>query len=138
VVAQYYTLLRLGFEGYRRVQQACRDTARGLAEAIGELGAFHLLTDGSQLPVLAFRKADGLAADWTVYEVADELRMRGWLVPAYPMPPALDDMTVLRVVVRNGFGPDLASLLAADMGRALETLSRRGRGDPAPHPSFHH
>jgi glutamate decarboxylase len=152
VVAQYYTMLRLGFEGYRRVQQSCRDTARWLADAVARLAPFELLTDGSELPVFAFRRIARLSrarigdrgrragdgrGDWTVYDVADALRMRGWLVPAYPMPPALDDVSVLRVVVRNGFGPDLASLLAADLRRAVASLDR-GRGADESRPSFHH
>src|SRR3954467_5513735 len=55
VVAQYYTLLRLGFEGYRRVQQACRDTALWLSSQIADLGPFELVSDGGELPVFAFR-----------------------------------------------------------------------------------
>jgi glutamate decarboxylase len=160
VVAQYYTMLRLGFEGYRRVQQSCRDTARRLADDVAAMAPFELLTDGSELPVLAFRRVPGLSrapvgdggggggagggggggrADWTVYDVADALRMRGWLVPAYPMPPAIEDVSVLRIVVRNGFGPDLASMLVADLRRTVESLERGGHGgaDEA-RPSFHH
>ncbi len=153
VVAQYYTMLRLGHEGYRRVQQSCRDTARWLADAVAALAPFELLTDGSELPVFAFRVGEGRAdrapaagedgdpphrAAWTVYDVADALRMRGWLVPAYPMPPAIDDVSVLRVVVRNGFGPDLAMLLADDLRRAVDTLERGGDCSGVPRPSFHH
>ncbi len=154
VVAQYYTLLRLGFEGYRRVQQSCRDTARRIADAVVAMPPFDLLSDGSELPVIAFRRIDRLARaprgdggatagdgarDWTVYDVADALRMRGWLVPAYPMPPAIDDVAVLRIVVRNGFGPDLATLLIEDLGRAVEGLERAGtRGTGEARPAFHH
>src|SRR3954466_10309390 len=54
VVAQYYNFLRLGFEGYRNVQRYSRDVAMRLAEQIGELGPFELLTKGDELPVFAF------------------------------------------------------------------------------------
>ena len=143
VVAQYYMLLRLGFEGYRRVQQAARDTAVWLSGRVAELGPFQLLSDGSQLPVFAFRvaagegDADGGTHGFTVYDVSERLRSRGWLVPAYPMPPAIDDVSVLRVVVRNGFGHDLASLLVEDLRRAVDDL--RGRSAAGAHrPAFHH
>ncbi len=143
VVAQYYMLLRLGFEGYRRVQQAARDTAVWLSGRIAELGPFQLLSDGSQLPVFAFRvapgegDADGGPHGFTVYDVSERLRSRGWSVPAYPMPPAIDDVSVLRVVVRNGFGHDLASLLVEDLRRAVDDL--RGRAAAGAHqPAFHH
>ncbi len=54
VVAQYYNFLRLGFEGYRRVQGYARDVATRLSARIAELGPFELLTRGDELPVFAF------------------------------------------------------------------------------------
>ena len=86
VVAQYYNFLRLGFEGYRRVQQACQDVATYLAGQIGGMGPFELLSDGTDLPVLAFRLRDPQAAGYTVFDVSERLRQRGWLVPAYTFP----------------------------------------------------
>ena len=62
VVAQYYTFLRLGREGFRRVQQSARDVAKYLAEGIEAFGEFRLLTRGDQLPVFAFTTADRLHA----------------------------------------------------------------------------
>src|SRR3954464_8095800 len=50
VVAQYYNFLRLGFEGFRAVQQSTRDVARSLAERVEALGDFQLLTRGEELP----------------------------------------------------------------------------------------
>ncbi len=125
VVAQYYNFLRLGFDGYRDVQQACRDTAMWLAAEFARLGQFGLVSDGSELPVFAARLRDDIE-DYSVYDVSDRLRMRGWLVPAYLMPPALDDVPVLRVVVRNGFGRDLASMLIADLEREMAYLDAHG------------
>jgi glutamate decarboxylase len=139
VVAQYYTFLRLGRTGYAELQAACRSTARYLADEIGALGPFELISDGSELPVLAFRLAQG-AANYTVYDVSDQLRQHGWLVPAYAFPPDLEDVHVLRIVVRNGFGRDLAGLLLADLRRSVERLGRLDRPLPPPdHPGgFHH
>ena len=57
VVAQYYNFLRLGFEGYQRVQQACQDVAMHMSAQIAKMGPFELITDGSELPVFAFRIA---------------------------------------------------------------------------------
>jgi glutamate decarboxylase len=124
VVAQYYTFLRLGFDGYRRVQQTCRDVATRLAAEIAELGPFELITDGTRLPVFAFRVRDGID-NFTVFDVSAALRERGWLVPAYTFPEHRTDLAVLRVVVRNGFSHDLADLLLEDLRRALPRLSRQ-------------
>ncbi|MER5637307.1 glutamate decarboxylase [Kitasatospora sp. NPDC002227] len=140
VVAQYYTFLRLGREGFRAVQQACRDVARYLAGAVEELGAFRLLTRGDELPVFAFTTAEGQPFD--VFDVSRRLRERGWQVPAYTFPADRTDLSVLRIVCRNGFSRDLADLLLADLTRLLPELSRQ----PAPlrdlgiepQPGFHH
>jgi glutamate decarboxylase len=138
VVAQYYTLIRLGHSGYRRVQQASRDTACWLSGQIARLGPYALLSDGGQLPVFAFRVAQDRG--WSVYDVSELLRTRGWIVPAYRMPPAIDDMAVLRICVRNGFSHDLAAMLVEDLRRVTERLEgRRGTGpDDDRRASFHH
>jgi glutamate decarboxylase len=140
VVAQYYTFLRLGRDGYRAVQQASRDVATGLADRIGALGDFRLLTRGDELPVFAFTTADHVTS-YDVFDVSRRLREGGWLVPAYSFPANREDLSVLRVVCRNGFSKDLADLFVEDLGRLLPELRRQ------PHPlirdkesatGFHH
>jgi glutamate decarboxylase len=121
VVAQYYNFLRLGFDGYRRVQQTCRDVATRLSAEIAKLGPFELLTDGSQTPVFAFRVREGVE-NFTVFDVSAALRERGWLVPAYTFPKNRTDLAALRIVVRNGFSHDLADLLMEDLRRAVKRL----------------
>jgi glutamate decarboxylase len=139
VVAQYYTLLRLGFDGYRRVQQSCRDNARWLASQIAEIGPFELISDGSDLPVFAFRLRDDVDR-YTVFDVSETLRIKGWLVPAYHMPPAMQDTAVLRVVVRNDFSRDLAEMLLDNLRWAVERLQHgaAARGDEQHRTAFHH
>ncbi|RPE41884.1 glutamate decarboxylase [Streptomyces sp. Ag109_O5-1] len=140
VVAQYYTFLRLGRDGYRAVQQCSRDVATGLAERIEALGDFRLLTRGDELPVFAFTTADHVTS-YDVFDVSRRLRESGWLVPAYTFPANREDLSVLRVVCRNGFSKDLAELFMEDLTRLLPELRRQ------PHPlirdkeaatSFHH
>ncbi|MFI1811362.1 glutamate decarboxylase [Streptomyces sp. NPDC020422] len=140
VVAQYYTFLRLGREGYRTVQQTSRDVARGLAERIEALGDFRLLTRGDQLPVFAFTTGPDIT-NYDVFDVSRRLRERGWLVPAYTFPAHREDLSVLRIVCRNGFSADLAGLLVEDLGMLLPEL--RSQSAPLTHDkqaatSFHH
>ena len=123
IVAQYYNFLRLGFEGYRRVQQASRDNAMYLAAEIAKLGPFELITDGSELPVFAFSLKEG-TGNYTVFDVSDRLRDRGWLVPAYSFPENRQDLAALRIVVKNGFSRDLADLLLDDLRRHIGYLER--------------
>jgi glutamate decarboxylase len=114
-------------------------TARYLADEVAALEPFELISDGRELPVLAFRLAAGVE-DYTVYDVSDHLRQRGWLVPAYAFPPDLEDVHVHRIVVRNGFSRDLATLLLDDLRRTTERLGRLDRPlPPIDRPrAFHH
>ncbi|MBY8888976.1 glutamate decarboxylase [Streptomyces sp. PTM05] len=128
VIAQYYNFLRLGFDGYRTVQQTCRDVATRLSAEVAKLGPFTLLTDGSELPVFAFRVSDDID-NFTVFDVSAALRERGWLVPAYTFPEHRTDLAALRVVIRNGFGHDLADLFLEDLRRVLPRL----KAQAAPH-----
>ncbi|MFB6899242.1 glutamate decarboxylase [Streptomyces hydrogenans] len=140
VVAQYYTFLRLGREGYRAVQQTSRDVARGLAERIEATGDFRLLTRGDQLPVFAFTTASDVTS-FDVFDVSRRLRERGWLVPAYTFPAHREDLSVLRIVCRNGFSADLASLLVEDLHRLLPELRAQSGPlirDKDAATSFHH
>ncbi len=139
IVAQYFTMLRLGWDGYRRVQQASRDTARWLASEIAALGPFELVSAGDGIPVFAFRLQDGVDR-YTVFDVSETLRIKGWLVPAYHMPPAMQDIAVLRVVVRNDFSHDLGSMLLDDLRWAVQRLDRGelSRADPRGATGFHH
>jgi glutamate decarboxylase len=127
VVAQYYNFLRLGFDGFRRVQAYAREVATELSAAIAELGPFELLTKGDELPVFAFKLQDGIE-NFTVFDVSNGARERGWLLPAYTFPKNREDLAALRVVVKRGFSHDMAGLLVADLERQLPRLQRQ----PAP------
>jgi glutamate decarboxylase len=124
VVAQYYNFIRLGFQGYQRVQTTCREVATSLAHRIGELGPFRLLTDGTELPVFAFTLAGDVSA-YSVFDVSAALRENGWLVPAYTFPANRTDLAVLRIVVRNGFSHDLADMLLGDLERGVHLLEKQ-------------
>jgi glutamate decarboxylase len=139
VVAQYYNFLRLGREGYRAVQQASQDVARRLSAGIAELGPFELLTDGSDLPVFAFKLRDEVT-NYTVFEVSRGLRERGWQVPAYTLPANLEHVAVLRIVVRNGFDQDMADILLSHLRRSIDDdLSNLPAPPPISRPQgFHH
>ena len=138
VIAQYYNFLRLGREGYRAIQQGCQDVALHLSSAIGAMGPFELLTDGGDLPVFAFRLRPDIA-NYTVFEVSRGLRERGWQVPAYTLPANLEDVAVLRIVVRNGFSLDMADILLDDLERAVTELGHLSAPPPISRPrAFHH
>jgi len=137
VIAQYYNFLRLGHHGYRRVQTVSRDVARHLAAGIAALEPFELLTRAEHLPVFAFTVRDD-EARYSVYDVSRALRERGWLVPAYSLPAHLEQQSVLRIVVRNGFSGDLGDSLLADLRDAVTELQNQSAPLSKPVAGFHH
>jgi glutamate decarboxylase len=127
IVAQYYNFVRLGRDGYRAVHDSCYETATFLAKEIVKLGPFELLCDGSPLtgiPSVAWRIKEGDDPGYTLYDVADRLRVKGWQVPAYPLTGSLSDISVQRILVRQGVSRDLAFLLLNDIGEAIGHFDR--------------
>jgi glutamate decarboxylase len=120
VVGQYYNFLRLGRAGYTQVMTSLSQTARWLGDQLRDSEHFEVITDGSAIPVVSFR----LSGDrgYTEFDVSHALRSFGWQVPAYTMPDNANDVTVLRIVVREGFSADLARALKDDVITALKSL----------------
>ena len=139
VVLQYFQFLRLGKNGYRLVQQACQDVAVHISTALAAMPQFDVIADGTDLPVVCFSLAKDVAK-YDVYDVSRKLRERGWLVPAYTMPPKREDLAVLRVVARNGFSHDMADLFLRDLRNAVAWLDDLESAMPHEEQpsSFHH
>ncbi len=114
VVAQYYMFASLGFEGYRRIQQQSSAIAQYLSSGIADIGPYRLISDGSELPVFSFALKPE-ETKYSVFDVSDRLRERGWLVPAYTYPANREDLAVLRIVVRAGMTFDMADQLLDDL-----------------------
>jgi glutamate decarboxylase len=81
--------------------------------------------------VFKLREDSSSAASYTVFDVSERLRQRGWLVPAYTFPQDMQDTAVLRIVVRNGFSMDMARLLLADLRAQVQLLASQPHR-PAP------
>jgi glutamate decarboxylase len=138
VVGQYYNFLRLGRAGYRQIMEAMRDIATGLAAEIAKLGPFELVSDGSSIPVFAFKLKDSVKR-YSVFDISAKLREFGWQVPAYTMPEHAEDVAVLRIVVREGFSQDMARMLLDDIRKAVTWFEGIDQHKPkAPAPQFIH
>ncbi|MET4432984.1 MULTISPECIES: glutamate decarboxylase [unclassified Mycolicibacterium] len=120
VVGQYYNFLRLGRAGYSQIMHCLSDTARWLGDQLRDSEHFEVITDGSAIPVISFRLTG--KREYTEFDVSHALRAFGWQVPAYTMPDNATNVTVLRVVVREGFSADLARSLRDDIITVLKGL----------------
>jgi len=126
VLAQYYMLVRLGRDGYTWVMEAMQENARHLGDRIKELGPFELVGEGEeQLPLVAFKLAEGQPYD--EFDVSSQLAAeRGWMLPAYTMPPDADKVKMMRALVKLTLSRTLVDKLADDMADAIEILAKRG------------
>jgi glutamate decarboxylase len=129
VIAQYLMFTGLGHDGYRKVMQGSQAVTKHLSKGIAELGPYRLISDGSDLPVFAFSLAPE-TRHYTVFDVSDRLRQRGWLVPAYTFPPNRQDLSVLRIVVRVGMTMEMADLLLEHLREQTDVLE--SLDDPLP------
>ncbi|TPW33359.1 glutamate decarboxylase [Martelella alba] len=123
VVCQYYNFLRLGREGYRKVHSACYRSAAYLAAELEKTGLVDIVFDGDPakgIPAVSWKLKEGLATNYTLFDLADRLRSRGWQVPAYTLPANCQDQAIQRILVRNGVSIDLCALLVEDMKAAIE------------------
>lgn len=141
VIGQYFNFLHLGRAGFRSRMATLEAIAVHLAEGIAALPPLRLVSHPlGQLPVFAVR-LDPAVDHWDVFHLSDKLRERGWLVPAYTLPPDCEAMAVLRFVVRSGFSRDMADALLEDLRRAVSWFNSLDRPMPkamGQAGSFHH
>ena len=126
VLAQYYNFVRLGHEGYRYIMETMQTNARALAEQIAGDGYFEVIGgDAEQLPLVAFKLTG--ERDYDEFDVASQLASeRGWMVPAYTLPPNAQDQTIMRALVKLTLGRSLVNRLGEDITAACQTLDRKG------------
>jgi glutamate decarboxylase len=126
VLAQYYNLIRFGKAGYRRVMEVMRANAMSLASDIEGIGKFQIIgADEETLPLVAFNLAEEHPYD--EFDIAFQLAAeRGWMLPAYTMPPNAQDVKMMRALVKLTLNRSLVDTLAGDIGQAIETLEKKG------------
>jgi glutamate decarboxylase len=125
VIAQYYNFIRLGKEGYRNIMDNLLENARYLSSEMEKTGKFEIVSKQNTIPIVVAKLKDTSECD--VFDISHLLRTRGWIVPAYTMPPAAESIAVLRIVVRESFTRDLADILMEDIKEAIGILAKTDR-----------
>jgi len=127
VLAQYYNFVRFGHDGYTYIMETMHRNARTLAREMAAHGQFAVIgADEEQLPLIAFRLAEEHTYD--EFDIASQVAAeRGWMVPAYTLPPNADHVKIMRVLVKETLGHALAHTLYKDLVEACDTLERKGR-----------
>jgi len=131
VLAQYYNFVRLGRQGYTYVMEAMQKNARALADRLEGLGDFELIGAGEeQLPLVAFKLVEG--KNYDEFDLSWQLSAeRGWMLPAYTMPPQAEAVKVLRALVKETLSRQQIDRLASDIGEACATLEKKGGAHPS-------
>lgn len=126
IISQYYDFVRLGHEGYAKVHGASYRVASHLAEAIRDMGHFDLIHEGDPnvgIPAVTWKLREDAGVSWTLFDLADRLRTRGWQVPAYPLTGELSGQIVQRALIRQDVSYDQVDLLIADLRAAIKRLA---------------
>jgi glutamate decarboxylase len=125
VLAQYYNLVRYGRAGYTYIMENMQANARVLAEKLQAMDRFELIgPDEEQLPLVAFKLAG--QHDYDEFDIAWQLSAeRGWMVPAYTLPPDAQDTTIMRALVKETMSREHVDTLARDIEAACATLDAK-------------
>lgn len=126
VLAQYYNLVRYGREGYTYIMRNMQANARMLGDKLEAMGRFELIgREEEQLPLVAFMLSGDHGYD--EFDIAWQLSAeRGWMVPAYTLPPDAQDVTIMRALVKETMSREHVDTLARDIEDACTTLAAKG------------
>ncbi len=123
IIGQYYSFVRFGFNGYREIHERTHEVAAFLAAEVEKTGLFDMYNRAQHLPIVCYRLKEDAKVAWTLYDLADRLQMKGWQVPAYPLPENLQDVLIQRYVVRGDFGMNMAEEFVDDFKQAISQLA---------------
>lgn len=126
VLAQYYNFVRFGRQGYTYIIRNMDENARMLGDELEKMGRFELIDRyEEQLPLVAFRLTSEQA--FNEFDLAWQLSAeRGWMVPAYTLPPDAQDVTIMRALVKATMSREHVDTLARDVEEACRTLDAKG------------
>lgn len=126
ILAQYYNFIHLGVEGYTEIHSNSMDIAKYCHKEIGKMPCFKNYSDTLENPLFIWTMDPDYekGAKWTLFDLQDKLMQSGWMVPAYTMPKDIEDMVVMRIVVRQGMSRDMADMLIEDITNAVAELEK--------------
>ncbi len=113
IVGQYFNIMHLGREGYSQIVSKMMDNASYLALRLHQSGEFTVINDAKHIPVVTFKFSG--KERFTLFDLSYKVRERGWIVPAYSLPPDAEKTTIMRVVVRENFTKDLIDIFVDDL-----------------------
>ncbi len=131
IIAQYYNFVRYGRDGYSRIMNGLMQLHAELKIKIASLKneddvpIFDLVSHDNGLPLICVSIAKP-AADlgYTMEILSHKTREKGWVLPVYTMSSPKDNLTVMRMVLKEGFNSDMADKLVEDITWAVNEVTR--------------
>ncbi|WP_427814983.1 glutamate decarboxylase (plasmid) [Enterococcus sp. 22-H-5-01] len=124
ILGQYYNFYRFGFDGYKEIHLRTQKVAMKVAQAVEDTDLFEIYNNGANIPIVCYKLKENPDIAWNLYDLADRLQMKGWQVPAYPLPEDLDEVVIQRFVCRGDFGMNMADALIRDLNASITELNK--------------
>lgn len=122
IIAQYYNFLRLGKNGYTKIMKNIMKNTKYLANTIQEMDNFELIDVDAPFPVIALTLKDN--SKYNVYQISSLLKTKEWVVPAYTLPQNVENMEVLRIVVKENFDRVMINNFIEDLIDVITELEK--------------
>jgi glutamate decarboxylase len=119
IIAQYYNFIRLGKTGYKDIMGNMLDNSHYLAKKLEKSGKFEVINREGMFPLVTVSLKD---ASFTVFQLSEKLRQKGWIIPAYTLPANAEKVAVMRMVIKENFGRDMVDTLLEDIKEAYNKL----------------
>ena len=108
-------------KGYKDIMENMQENARFLAYKLEETGKFEIINEKLMYPLVAVKLQN---CEFNAFHLSEKLRQKGWIVPAYTLPPNAEDISVLRMVIKESFSKDMVEMLYKDIMDSIETLNQ--------------
>ena len=119
IIAQYYNFIRLGKDGYTDIMKNMQENARYLASKLEDTDKFKIINKRVIFPLVAVTLQN---CEFNAFHLSEVLRQKGWIVPAYTLPANADDISVLRMVIKESFSKDMVEMLFDDIMESIKKL----------------
>ena len=133
IIAQYYNFIKLGFQGYKDIMENMSENAKHLASQLKKTGYFELINTEIPFPLIVVKLKD---AEFSVFQLSDKLREKGWIVPAYTLPKNAENIEVLRMVIKENFGRDMVEILLKHINEAAHALEQSEEKEKRENPTL--
>ncbi|MDD2739735.1 MAG: glutamate decarboxylase [Methylomonas lenta] len=132
IIAQYYNFVRYGHKGYSRIMNNLMDLYSEIKPKIVAIKnqdgvkMFDLVSHDKGLPLICIsvtKEATDLG--YTMAAISHRSREKGWVLPVYPMSAPKEGLTVMRMVLKQGFNSEMGDKLVDDITWAVNEIMQQ-------------